>query len=300
MRRVLPFVALLLSGVVCTTGVAPSLTAAQSATPAAMPATTLTLVEHNERMTDIDVGGDGVGPGDLRVWGPNPLFDETNARDTGSTTQGSCLALNAAFDCVLAETILFPDGSSLEIQGVQPGAAIPSSRTITGGSGRYLGVSGTIAVAPTDDLTVWTKTIDVSVPAPSDGTSELVLIEHADNLTTIDLGEPGSSAGDLQVWGPNPLFDVTDSMNTGATTQGSCIALNAAFDCLTTETIAFPDGSTLQIQGIESSAAASQRTIVGGSGTYLGATGTVAVEPTSDQARWAKTFTIVLPASPPT
>lgn len=269
---------------------------AQSATP--IPVTTLTLVEHNEQMTDIDVGGDGVGPGDIRVWGPNPLFDEANVSDTGATTQGSCLALNAAFDCVLAETILFPDGSALEMQGLQPGAAVPSSRTIVGGSGRYLGASGTIAVAPTEDLTVWTKTIDVSVPVfqPSVVAMELVLIEHAGNLTTLDLGAPGSSIGDLQVWGPNPLFDATDATDTGATTQGSCIALNAAFDCLTAETIVFPDGSTLQLQGAESSAALSMRTIVGGSGTYLGATGTVSVKPASDQTRWTKTFEIVMPA----
>jgi len=121
-----------------------------------------------------------------------------------------------------------------------------------------------------------------------------VLIEHADNLTTLDLGALGSSIGDLQVWGPNPLFDATDITDTGATTQGSCIALNAAFDCLTAETIIFPDGSTLQIQGAESSAAVSTRTIVGGSGMYLGAIGTVSVEPADDQTRWTKTFQIVL------
>jgi hypothetical protein len=65
---------------------------------------------------------------------------------------------------VLAETIVFPDGSTLEIQGVQPGKPVPSMRTIVGGSGQYLGATGTIAVSPTEDLTVWTKKITIVLP----------------------------------------------------------------------------------------------------------------------------------------
>lgn len=123
----------------------------------------------------------------------------------------------------------------------------------------------------------------------------LRLIEHAVHLNDVDLGDPGPSVGDVQVWGPNPLYDESDSADTGATTQGICTALNAAFDCIVTETIVFADGSTLQIQGVEFASAPSRRTIVGGSGEYLGATGTVTVEPTQDQSRWVKTIEIHLP-----
>ena len=35
----------------------------------------------------------------------------------------------------------------------------------------------------------------------------LILIEHADSVTEIDLGEPGPSVGDMLVWGPNALYD---------------------------------------------------------------------------------------------
>jgi heme A synthase len=35
----------------------------------------------------------------------------------------------------------------------------------------------------------------------------LILIEHADSVTEIDLGEPGPSTGDMLVWGPNALYD---------------------------------------------------------------------------------------------
>lgn len=123
----------------------------------------------------------------------------------------------------------------------------------------------------------------------------LRLVEHAVHLTDIDHGDPGPSVGDVQVWGPNPLYDQRDTTDSGATTQGVCTALNAAFDCIVNETIVFADGSTLQVQGVEFAAAPSRRTIVGGSGKYLGATGTVAVEPTDDQSRWTKTIEILLP-----
>jgi hypothetical protein len=141
-------------------------TAAQNATPAAAEpgATTLVVNEHNLNMTDVDLGDSGPSAGDLRVWGPNPLFDEADATETGATSQGSCVSMDAEFTCVLAETIVFPDGSTLEMQGVQPGKPGPSMRTIVGGSGEYLGATGTIAVSPTEDLTVWTKTITIVLP----------------------------------------------------------------------------------------------------------------------------------------
>lgn len=135
----------------------------------------------------------------------------------------------------------------------------------------------------------------IAQPATPSATTTLKLVEHAVHLTTVDHGDPGPSVGDVQVWGPNPLYDEHDNADTGATTQGICTALNAAFDCIVTETIVFADGSTLQIQGVEVATAPSRRTIVGGSGDYLGATGTVSVEPTRAQSRWAKTIEVLLP-----
>ena len=139
----------------------------------------------------------------------------------------------------------------------------------------------------------------IAQDATPSASTTLTLVEHAVHLTDIDHGEPGASAGDVQIWGPNPLYDERDSADTGATTQGICTALNAAFDCIVTETILFADGSTLQIQGVEFAAAPSRRTIIGGSGAYLGATGTVTVEPTRDQSQWAKTIEILLPGEKP-
>ena len=137
---------------------------AQMATPAASGTATLILVEHADLVTEIDLGEPGRSVGDMLVWGPNALYDEGDADDTGATTQGACIAFNAALDCIASETIVFPDGSTLEFQGIERGGGVPSNRTIVGGSGRYLGAIGTMAVAPSEDLTRWTKTLEITAP----------------------------------------------------------------------------------------------------------------------------------------
>jgi hypothetical protein len=124
---------------------------------------TLILIEHADLVTQIDLGEAGASVGDMLVWGPDPLYDDANVNDTGATTQGTCIAFNANSDCLAAETILFPDGSTLEFQGIERGGA-PAVRTIVGGSGRYLGAIGTMTAAPSADLELWTKTIEFAAP----------------------------------------------------------------------------------------------------------------------------------------
>ena len=120
----------------------------------------MTLVERSEGATTVDVGAAGPSIGDAIVWGPAPLYDAANAVDTGATTQGACVLFQASGACIATESLAFPDGSTLEIQGVQAAGAQPSSRTIVGGSGRYLGATGTVTVGPSADLATWTKTFE--------------------------------------------------------------------------------------------------------------------------------------------
>ena len=42
---------------------------------------------------------------------------------------------------------------------------MPSERTIVGGSGRYLGATGTMTAVPSADLLLWTKTIEIAAPS---------------------------------------------------------------------------------------------------------------------------------------
>ncbi|MEJ7900348.1 MAG: hypothetical protein WKF63_00765 [Thermomicrobiales bacterium] len=143
----------------------PGVAVAQQATPVTGDnALVFTLVERADNVTMVDLGDAGVSPGDLTVWGPDPLYDEANETDTGALTHGSCMALNTAGDNHCTETVLFADGSTLAIQGIQKGSGEPSVTTIVGGSGMYLGATGTLLVDPSDDFTTWTKTFDIVLP----------------------------------------------------------------------------------------------------------------------------------------
>ncbi len=138
---------------------------AQNATPVTDGGvTTFILVERAENVSIIDIGESGMSPGDVTVWGPDPLFDEANEVDTGALTHGSCLALNASGDNHCTETIVFANGSTLAIQGVQKARGAPSLTTIVGGSGDYLGAMGTVLVDASDDFTLWTKTFEIYLP----------------------------------------------------------------------------------------------------------------------------------------
>lgn len=129
------------------------------------------------------------------------------------------------------------------------------------------------------------------IAGAQEGVTILVLTERGGEISDIDLGEPGPSVGDMQIWGPTALYDESGA-DSGATTQGTCIALDAEHACMVSETIVFADGSTLQLQGVEWPDAPSQRVIVGGSGEYLGAAGTMSVEPSADGREWKKTIEI--------
>ena len=144
----------------------PGGSAAQEATPVTgEDSTVFILVERPEQVTILDLGESGTSPGDVTVWGPNPLFDEANKVDTGALTHGSCLSLNAAGDNHCLETVVFADGSTLAIQGIQRGSGEPSVTTIVGGSGTYRGATGTVSVDPSADYRTWTKTFEVVMPA---------------------------------------------------------------------------------------------------------------------------------------
>ena len=166
MRRL--FLGCLLAVLIGGAGGAPSArVTARDATPvtdADAATTTLVLVEHNDQETVLDLGAPGPSAGDLLVWGPNPLFDEANISDTGATTQGTCVALHIPTTCLVQETVVFADGSTLHLQGIERGGGAPSMRTIVGGSGRYLGATGTLDVSPTADERLWTKLFAIVIP----------------------------------------------------------------------------------------------------------------------------------------
>jgi hypothetical protein len=134
------------------------------ATPEAVTASTATvelmLVDQSRNVNNVDFGNDGLTPGDLIVWGPDPLYNADDLQDTGSVTYGSCVMVNTDGDCMAQETFIFADGSTLEVQGLEFGATTPSVKTIVGGSGIFLGATGTLTDIPDANRTTWTKHIE--------------------------------------------------------------------------------------------------------------------------------------------
>ena len=132
------------------------------ATVETVAAASFVLVERAADITNLDLGDPGPSAGDMIIWGPNALYDETNTTDTGATTQGFCVYLDATSQCVLTETILLDDGGMLQLQGIQAAGAGTSTRFIVGGSGQYLGATGTVEIEPSDDLNTWIKTFEIT------------------------------------------------------------------------------------------------------------------------------------------
>src|SRR5262245_44378656 len=113
----------------------------EAATAAGAPVE-LMLVDQSRNVNNVDFGNDGLTPGDLIVWGPDPLYNADDLQDTGSVTYGSCVMVNTDGDCMAQETFIFADGSTIEVQGLEFGATKPSVKTIVGGSGEFLGITG--------------------------------------------------------------------------------------------------------------------------------------------------------------
>jgi hypothetical protein len=134
------------------------------ATPEAVTASTapveLKLVDQSRNVNNVDFGNDGLTPGDMIVWGPDPLYNADDLQDTGSVTYGSCVMVNTDGDCMAQETFTFADGSTLEVQGLEFGATTPSVKTIVGGSGIFLGATGTLTDIPDETRSTWTKHIE--------------------------------------------------------------------------------------------------------------------------------------------
>jgi hypothetical protein len=130
--------------------------------------------------------------------------------------------------------------------------------------------------------------------SPVAGSGEsLVLVERSERSQSLDLGDPGVSAGDLLVWGPNLFYDAANATATGGSSVGECITLNADGNQHCIQTLVFPDGSTLTAQGIQQGdGSPATYAITGGTGTYLGATGRMITDPSADFSLFTYTIEV--------
>ena len=111
-----------------------------------------------------------------------------------------------------------------------------------------------------------------------------------------DRGAPGISPGDRFHWGPNPLYDAENVLDTGVSVQGMCAVFNNAGDCWVVETITFGlDGSTLLVHGIlPGNGDPATLTIFAGTGIFATTTGTVTVIANPDGNTWFRRFELIM------
>jgi allene oxide cyclase len=131
-------------------------------------------------------------------------------------------------------------------------------------------------------------------PAPLvEAQTQLVVIEHAENETVVDLAAEGDSVGDTLVFS-NELYDDRNSSLIGRS-EGSCVrtVVGQSWEC--TFTISMEQGSLVVVGPFYDDGKGSFA-IVGGTGEYADATGQMSLEAsatsTTEHPEWEFTFDI--------
>jgi allene oxide cyclase len=110
------------------------------------------------------------------------------------------------------------------------------------------------------------------VAAPASAAERIEVVERALTDATLDLGAKGDSVGDLLTWG-NPIFDAANKTQIG-TDQGYCVrvVVGKSWEC--TWTTLLKDGQ-IMVEGPFYDDKDSVFTIIGGTGKYAGARGSM-------------------------
>ena len=107
------------------------------------------------------------------------------------------------------------------------------------------------------------------------------VVEHALTDATLDLGPKGDSVGDLLTWA-NPIFDAADKVQIG-TDQGYCVRVSVGKSWECTWTTLLKDGQ-IMVEGPFYDDKDSLLTIIGGTGKYSGARGSMKLHPRDAKA----------------
>jgi len=112
----------------------------------------------------------------------------------------------------------------------------------------------------------------LSVPIAGLAAERIEVVERALTDATLDLGAKGDSVGDLLTWG-NPIFDAGNKTQIG-TDQGYCVrvVVGKSWEC--TWTTLLKDGQ-IMVEGPFYDDKDSLFTIIGGTGKYAGARGSM-------------------------
>ena len=109
---------------------------------------TITVVEHAETDTVVDLGPTGDSIEDLLPFG-NPIFDAANANQIG-TDQGDCFRTTPGTSWECTWTV-YLDNGSITVQGPFLDSLADSTLAITGGTGDYAGARGEMTLHSRND-----------------------------------------------------------------------------------------------------------------------------------------------------
>jgi allene oxide cyclase len=131
-----------------------------------------------------------------------------------------------------------------------------------------------------------------TVPAGADGGATVIaVVERATTDELIDVGEPGDSAGDLLTFA-NKLYDETNTLQVGRD-QGSCIRISprrGSWHCSWTSWL---DGGSVTVEGPFYDDRESTLAIIGGTGSFRDAAGTMHLGFRADPAEFDFVFRII-------
>jgi hypothetical protein len=115
----------------------------------------------------------------------------------------------------------------------------------------------------------------------------IAVIEHPDSDVTIDLAPTGDSAGDLLPFS-NPIFDATNTTKVGDD-QGNCVRtkVGVSYECNWTTNL---KNGSITVEGAFLDAGPSTLAIIGGTGRYAGARGSMDLASTPDGKAYTFTF----------
>lgn len=123
----------------------------------------------------------------------------------------------------------------------------------------------------------------ILVIAGAAAAEQMTLYNVATGDHFVELGQEGG-AGNMILWNSDMEDEQGNKLGTGA---GSCIRVDAAGNYMCNMTIDHDGHGTINVSGVQVvEPATSTLTIVGGTGDYQGATGTVRSTPVEDRARF--------------
>jgi hypothetical protein len=168
---------------------------------------------------------------------------------------------------------------------------------------RWFKIGSRVVVAPVAILLVLLLAGGGLAGCATDDRAITVVVRHgpAPDPTVVDLGAPGPSAGDQRIWHFPGTTGGRDVMTNWVMTTIAVDAPEKGVETRVTAAVfTFGDSGTLLLEGVGLYPGAGavlklsttlERAVIGGTGIYAGATGSVVSEHLADNS-WVHTFTV--------